>query len=109
GVDPIKYMEKLGDRCDLIHQKDLPSSVSPVNIFEIIDPEETIDMNLMVESLDVEDFTEIGKGVMDVQGIVEAFKQNPHAKYIFIEQDWTTMNQIDSVEMSYNYLSEILK
>ncbi|NGP46891.1 sugar phosphate isomerase/epimerase [Bacillaceae bacterium SIJ1] len=106
GVDPIEYMKKLGSRCDLLHQKDLPASVETVNLFDVVGHDATIDMDKMVELHQIDDFTEAGQGVMDIPAIVQAFKEKPEAKYLFIEQDWTRRNQLESVEMSYQYISK---
>jgi sugar phosphate isomerase/epimerase len=35
GQDPIAWIRKLGRRCDLLHQKDLPAGVQPVNLFDL--------------------------------------------------------------------------
>jgi len=109
GVDPIAYLQKLGDRCDMLHQKDLPASVQPVNLFDIIGCDTRIDMDLMVKLHKIEYFTEAGQGVMDIPAIVKAFSSNPQARYLFIEQDWTTRNQLESVEISYNYISQLIQ
>ncbi|WP_019423377.1 sugar phosphate isomerase/epimerase family protein [Paenibacillus sp. OSY-SE] len=105
GVDPIEYLQKLGDRCDLLHQKDLPADVKPVNLFEVIGYDANIDMELMVKLHKIDYFTEAGQGIMDIPAIVEAFKSKPEARYLFIEQDWTKKNQLESVEISYKYIS----
>ncbi|MGG4395695.1 sugar phosphate isomerase/epimerase [Paenibacillus thiaminolyticus] len=107
GVDPIGYLQKLGDRCDLLHQKDLPAGVTPVNLFEVIGEDAHIDMELMVKLHQIDYFTEAGQGVMDIPAIVTAFKGKPEARYLFIEQDWTRKNQLESVEISYNYISKL--
>lgn len=109
GVEPVPYLKKLGGRCDLLHQKDLPASVDPVNMFEKIGHDATIDMELMHELHNVEDFTEIGKGTMNIPEILETFKAIPEAKYVFVEQDWTTINQLESVEISYKYMSQFFE
>ncbi|KOR82459.1 sugar phosphate isomerase/epimerase family protein [Paenibacillus solani] len=109
GVDPIEYLQKLGDRCDLIHQKDLPAGVSPVNLFEVIGEDAHIDMEMMVKLHKIEYFTEAGQGIMDIPAIVEAFRSKPEARYLFVEQDWTTRNQLESVEISYTYISELFQ
>lgn len=106
GVDPIEYLTVLGDRCDLLHQKDLPASVDPVNIFEKIGEDANVNMELMMKLQKAEDFTEVGQGVMNIPGIIEAFRSKPGAKYLFIEQDWTTKKQLESIEISYHYISK---
>ncbi|MGM1048842.1 MAG: sugar phosphate isomerase/epimerase family protein [Bacillota bacterium] len=107
GIDPIEYLHKLGDRCDLIHQKDLPADATPVNLFEVIGDDALIDMGLMIKLHKIEYFTEAGQGIMDIPAIVEAFRSKPEARYLFIEQDWTNKNQLESVEISYNYISKL--
>lgn len=109
GIDPIAYLEKLGDRCDLLHQKDLPASAQPVNLFELIGNDARIDMELMIKLHRVEYFTEAGQGVMNIPAIVEAFSKKPEARYLFIEQDWTNRNQLDSVQISYDYISQLIQ
>lgn len=109
GIDPIEYLHKLGDRCDLIHQKDLPADATPINLFEVIGDDALIDMELMIKLHKIEYFTEAGQGIMDIPGIVEAFRSKPEARYLFIEQDWTNKNQLESVEISYNYISKLFQ
>ncbi|MFD0716597.1 sugar phosphate isomerase/epimerase family protein [Paenibacillus sp. GCM10027626] len=109
GVDPIAYLQKLGDRCDLLHQKDLPATAQPVNLFDVIGYDTTIDMDLMIKLHKIEYFTEAGQGVMDIPAIVSAFSSKPEARYLFIEQDWTTRNQLESVEISYKYISQLIQ
>ena len=109
GVDPLEYLSVLGDRCDLLHQKDLPATVNPINIYEKIGEDANVNMELMMKSQNVEDFTEVGQGVMDIPGIIEAFKDKTGTKYIFIEQDWTMKNQLESIEISYNYISKFFE
>lgn len=109
GIDPIEYLHKLGDRCDLIHQKDLPADATPVNLFEVIGDDALIDMGLMIKLHKIEYFTEAGQGIMDIPAIVDAFRSKPEARYLFIEQDWTNKNQLESVEISYNYISKLFQ
>ncbi|MGX4585323.1 sugar phosphate isomerase/epimerase family protein [Paenibacillus chitinolyticus] len=109
GVDPIQYLQKLGERCDLIHQKDLPAGVAPVNLFEVIGEDAKIDMDLMIKLHQIDYFTEAGQGVMDIPAIVTEFSSKPEARYLFIEQDWTRKNQLESVEISFNYISKLFR
>lgn len=109
GVDPVAYLSKLGDRCDIIHQKDIPSSVKPINLFEIFDHAEELTMERMFNEVKVEDFAEIGEGVMDIKSILDAVREAGTVKYVFVEQDYTLKNQLDSVAISYNNLSGLLK
>ncbi|MCY9513092.1 sugar phosphate isomerase/epimerase family protein [Paenibacillus apiarius] len=109
GVEPLEYLQQLGDRCDLLHQKDLPAHVKPVNLFEVIGEDAHIDMELMVKLHRIDYFTEAGQGIMDIPAIVQAFSSKPEARYLFIEQDWTRKNQLESVEISYKYISNLFQ
>ena len=35
GTDPAAWIRELGSRCDIVHLKDLPRAVQPVNVFDI--------------------------------------------------------------------------
>lgn len=107
GVDPIEYMEKLGSRCGLIHQKDLTASANPINLFNAIEGEITIEK--MMGFMTPENFTEIGIGVMDIKGIIAKAKEIGAAKYIIIEQDMTAKTELESVELSLKNLQELNK
>ncbi|NGP45240.1 sugar phosphate isomerase/epimerase [Bacillaceae bacterium SIJ1] len=105
GVDPIHYLKKLDSRCDLIHQKDLPAGVSPVNAFERLDTNEPVSMETFIPFSKQEYFTEVGHGVMNIDDILQTAKVLGYAKYVFVEQDLTSLNQIKSVEKSFKHLA----
>ena len=108
GIDPIQYLEKLGDRCDYIHQKDLSKDVKTINLFEKLEGVDVLNREAMGAVRSIEDFVEAGEGIMDIPGIIETFTSNSHAKYVFIEQDWTKRKQIESVDMSYQYMKKFI-
>lgn len=108
GVDPIAYLKKLGDRCDLVHQKDLPENVDPINALEEFSDGEEIDFDSFLQFSKPENFTEVGEGIMDVEKIIQTVKDIGAAKYIFVEQDLTTKNQLESVEISYQNITQYL-
>lgn len=109
GVDPISYLQKLGDRCDLVHQKDLTATVKPVNLFEVVREGEHITLERFVDLLHADHFAEVGEGTLDIGGIISAIKQMGAANYIFVEQDLTSRNQLESVEISYRNISKFLE
>ncbi|MBO0993132.1 sugar phosphate isomerase/epimerase family protein [Bacillus sp. SD088] len=109
GVDPIEYLTKLGSRCELLHQKDLPVTTQPQNLFELVGEEEEITFERFVQIPQKEDFTEIGDGIMDITSILKEAERINAAKYIFVEQDLTSRNQLESVEISYKNITELLK
>jgi sugar phosphate isomerase/epimerase len=109
GVDPVAYLKKLGKRCLLIHQKDLTKGTKPENLFERVKPDAKIDMeSFKKDGARHEDFTEAGEGMMDIRGIIAAANKIGTAKYIIIEQDYSSRGEIDSVALSYKNIQKLL-
>lgn len=109
GEDPVHWIRKLGNRCDLFHQKDLPSTVEQVNYFEIYGTDASITMDLMYTTQDPAQFTESGEGVLDIASYIREIRNLNHGKYIFVEQDMTSRGELDSIAISYRNMSELLK
>jgi len=109
GIDVTAYLERLGHRCGLIHQKDLPGSVSPINVFEVLDENEEITLEVFSELGKPENFAEIGEGVMDITSIIRATEKLTDAQYIIVEQDATIKGELESIEISYKRLSALLQ
>ncbi|MCR2823314.1 sugar phosphate isomerase/epimerase family protein [Lederbergia panacisoli] len=107
GINPVTYLEKIGERCDLIHQKDLSANVDVINVFKKLEKDTVLNRDSMMKIRNIDDFTEAGQGIMDIPAIVETFKNNSNSKYLFIEQDWTKKNQLESIEISYEYISKL--
>lgn len=102
GQDPITWMQRLGERVILLHQKDFPADApQPLNLFDgVVSPTETIDMAVFEERKNTLCFTEIGTGVLPIQDIVDAAAQLPQLDYLFLEQDHTTLPEIESISRS---------
>ncbi len=102
GQDPIAWMQRCADRVILLHQKDFPANApQPLNLYDgVVSPTETIDMAVFDERKDERTFTEIGTGVLPIQRIIDAASALPHVEYLILEQDHTTMDEIDSVRTS---------
>lgn len=102
GQDPIEWMTKCADRVILIHQKDFPKNApQPLNLFDgVVSPTEEIDMKVFEERKDPLCFTEIGTGVLPIQQILDTAAQLPNLDYLFLEQDHTAFDELDSVRTS---------
>jgi sugar phosphate isomerase/epimerase len=102
GQDPIAWMKKCADRVILLHQKDFPADApQPLNLFEgIVSPTENIDMAVFEARKDTRCFTEIGTGVLPIQRIIDAAGALPALDYLFLEQDHTVLDEIESVRTS---------
>lgn len=108
GVEPAALLQRLGSRCGLVHQKDLPASAAPVNLFEVIDGQGEIDQDTLMRFGGAANFTEIGEGTMDVAGIVRAAAAHTDVQYFIVEQDATSRSELESIAISYRALSRIL-
>lgn len=78
GLDPAEYLLKYSGRCPLLHLKD----------FEPGSTKGTV---------------EVGKGVLDVLGIVEAANQ-AGVQWIIVEQELFQRPSLESAKMSIDYL-----
>jgi sugar phosphate isomerase/epimerase len=108
GQDPIAWIQKLGKRCDLLHQKDLPQDVQPVNLFDLAAGNPQITTLEMLMSVGADQFTEIGTGVLEISEIIEAGRTHGSVRYVFVEQDKTSKDELESVTISYHNLSRLL-
>jgi sugar phosphate isomerase/epimerase len=108
GVDPIEWMKKLGDRCIMLHQKDLPTTAKPVNWFDVFGANSNITIDELYKTQDPDHFTEIGNGTLDIPAIIQAARDLGHASYIFVEQDVTAKNEVEGIAISYKNLNRML-
>ena len=77
GVDPLAYLQMLGDRVVIIHLKDMSPNRS---------------------------MTEVGKGILDMQGIC-AFAKS-HGLWGVVENDYPQMSSLESAKISLEYLKQ---
>ena len=109
GYDPVAMLEHLGPRCTMIHQKDLSAAADPVNLYEAITPPITDDAFKQLRAkgaIQNGDFVAVGRGVLDVPGIVAKAKELGYAKYIIVELD--NLNSVEAVDESLRYLDRLL-
>ncbi|WP_240417248.1 sugar phosphate isomerase/epimerase family protein [Paenibacillus periandrae] len=107
GVDPVEWLFKLGDRCDMTHQKDLPAAAHPVNWYDYFGKEANITLHEMLQTQKSDQFTETGEGIMDIRSLFAAMRQTG-VKYVFVEQDMTDKEEIESIQVSYNNMVRLL-
>ncbi|MFC7391615.1 sugar phosphate isomerase/epimerase family protein [Scopulibacillus cellulosilyticus] len=108
GIDPVNYLERLGKRCHLVHQKDMPAEILNVSAFDVINENEEIGFEAFSKVSKPEYFAEVGEGSIDIKSIIETVQNIGAAKYIFVEQDLTTKNQLDSIKISCQSMSQLL-
>jgi len=108
GQDPIYWMKKLGTRCDLIPQKDMPATTDPANLFEKFGYDAEITLDAMWETQDATHFTEIGEGVLNIPGYIKAMRTYNQAKWLFVEQDMTEKTELESIEVSLANITKLM-
>ncbi len=108
GEDPLQWLDKIGGRCDLVHQKDLPASVSTVNYFDVYGKDSPITLDTLYQTQDPIQFTESGEGVLDIKAYIGKIRSLGHVKTIFVEQDMTSRDELESVMISYRNMTKLL-
>ena len=103
GQDPIGWMDRLSDRVILLHQKDFPHEApQPLDLFDgVVSPTENIDQALFIERIDPRCFTEI----LPIQNLLDAASKLPNLDYLLLEQDHTTLPEIESIRRSHDAFS----
>jgi len=86
GQDPVRWMQQLGERVVLLHQKDFPAEAAqPLNLCDgVFSPTETISMQEFENRKDPLCFTEIGTGVFSIQEIIDAGATLPNVPSIVL-------------------------
>jgi sugar phosphate isomerase/epimerase len=112
GLDPITVLEKLGNRCDMVHQKDLSKEVLHVNVFDALQPsDEDLDMiQLYRESGYIKegDFVDLGNGQVDLKATYDKIKEMGIVKYAFVENDGVREDKFKSIEHDLNLLQKFV-
>lgn len=100
GLNPIELIQKNGDRIVLVHQKDIPEKTkSPLDVVKA-NQGKKLPFDKFYDFVQKEDFVEVGTGIMDLQGIIDAAVEYSQANYIVLEQDFTAFNEFESIKKS---------
>lgn len=109
GADVLALLDRLGSRCKLLHQKDMPAGLSPTNILSTLEPGSSIDLQTIADHIKPELFIEIGKGIMPIAEIVSCARRRCHTEAIIVEVDATAIDEFDSVASSFQNLSLLMR
>jgi sugar phosphate isomerase/epimerase len=82
GKDPIDYMKRYGDRYWSFHIKDVPSMRATHD-------------------------AELGKGILDLRGVLALAAKDIDEKLVYVEQESYPGAPIDSVKRDYQYISAL--
>jgi sugar phosphate isomerase/epimerase len=98
GFDPLALLEKLGSRCDMIHQKDLGQHVNPVTIFPSSPQESDLDtMKIYTEIVKPNDFVNLGTGIVNFQETYQKLHQLGFVRYAIVENEGQLGNKFTSI------------
>ncbi len=100
--NPVELIRKMGRRITMLHQKDFPKEYrSELDLLtKVNETGPYVDHEYFRSSRSEGSFTEIGSGIMDIQGIIDAANEVGAAEYIVLEQDFSTFDEIESIHKS---------
>ena len=65
-------------------------------------------MQELIQTQQPEQFAEVGEGSMDIPALIKAMRQTG-VKYMFVEQDMTARDEIESIRISYQNSVKLLR
>ncbi|NLF28950.1 MAG: sugar phosphate isomerase/epimerase [Clostridiales bacterium] len=109
GREPVEVMDSLGGRLKLVHLKDLSPDARPVNLFEAIPDGARLDMQSFLGYLgSPADFTELGRGVVDLPAVVKKARSMQSVEHLILEQDQTAIGELESARIGLAYMKALL-
>jgi len=114
GQDPMSVLERLGNRCDMIHQKDLGTHVNAVNVFSAVNPDEQNEtMKIYREVVQPTDFVNLGTGIVDFESSYQKIHDLGTIRYAIVENEGTIGNKFESIasdlKVMEKYVQEFTK
>ena len=110
GYEPISLLEKLGARCDLIHQKDLGQHVKPVNLFQTINLEDAENpMKMYSDYVKPTDFVNLGTGIVNFEETYKKLNDLGHIRYAIVENEGQIGNKFSSIQSDLNVIEQTIQ
>ena len=102
GRSAVEYINRYKDRLILLHQKDFPQNApQPLNMYDgVLNKNRNISRDVFIATKNEFCFTEIGTGTLQIQDIIDAASAAPSLEYIVLEQDFTRLDEIESIKTS---------
>lgn len=98
--NPVAFLKKFGKRVRLLHQKDYPFGYDDELDLLTKVGTDPINMERFVSEVDEKTFTEIGKGIIPIQEIINTAVEYCDVDYIILEQDYTQHDEMESIKIS---------
>ena len=95
GVDPVAIVREHPDRIAYIHLKDVDGDVLDGVRRDAVNFDDAVRRRV---------FTELGRGCLDVIGLLAALRDIDYDGWLMVEQDSTWLTPSDSAQVSRNYL-----
>lgn len=95
GVDPVAVVREHGERIAYIHLKDVDAAVLAGVRRDGVPFDDAVRRRI---------FTEVGRGVLDVPGLLAALRDIGYDGWLMVEQDSTWLAPIESARASRAYL-----
>lgn len=100
ALDPVTKIREYGNRIAVIHEKDFPlDQVQHLNAWLQLDQDVPVDWDGFHAAVKPEHFIEVGDGIIKIQDVIDAGNEFG-VPYILIEQDYTKLDEIDSIKRS---------
>jgi sugar phosphate isomerase/epimerase len=110
GYDPLALLETLGNRCDMVHQKDLGQHVNPVTIFPSSPQETDLEtMKIYTEIVTPNDFVNLGTGIVNFHETYQKIHQLGHVRYAIVENEGQKGNKFTSIECDLKVIEKYAK
>jgi inosose dehydratase len=98
GIDPVEVVQHYSERIAYVHLKDLDGEVLDGLVRDAASFEEGIRRRV---------FTELGRGQLDVGGLLDALRGIGYSSWLMVEQDSTWLEPVESARRSRAYLREL--
>lgn len=112
GLDPIDVLRKLGDRSDIIHQKDISKSLtSQLNILEAmrLGGDENLPMFEGYQKyIGPGDFVDLGTGIFDFSAMYEQIRSLGTIRYALVENEGESADKFGSIRNDLAVLQQYL-
>jgi len=108
GQDPLALLNRLGSRCDMIHQKDVSLEAQPLNMFELLTPEDdSLEwLPIYKKYMKPHDFVDLGEGIFDFSDVYAQLKQLGTVRYAIVENEGKKPDRLASVAQDLNVIRD---
>lgn len=112
GLNPLDILHKLGERCDIVHQKDIsPTTAYPINLFEAIKEDgidDLSDFRIYQKYTVPDDHADLGSGTFDFEGTYARIKEMNNVRYALVENEGASKDKMRSITSDLQVLKRYL-